>query len=120
MPSLLYEVISKPFGSESVGHGYLPMLFIMRQYTIYIKQLQASYFRAIYRAKVFNCDSMPILDKMSLVYYILQMNSFCIRFKQFGIAKALKKNNLASELLVDQGMLVNYFFSTLDKHFSSW
>ncbi len=23
MPSLLYEVISKPFGSESVGHGYL-------------------------------------------------------------------------------------------------
>ncbi len=41
MPSLLYEVISKPFGSESVGHGYLPMLFIMRQYTIYIKQLQA-------------------------------------------------------------------------------
>lgn len=63
---------------------------------------------------------MPILDKMSLVYYILQMNSFCIRFKQFGIAKALKKNNLASELLVDQGMLVNYFFSLLDKHFSSW
>jgi len=63
---------------------------------------------------------MPILDKMSRVYYILQKTSFCIRFKQFEIAKALKKNNLASELLVDQGMLVNYFFSLLDKHFSSW